>query len=80
MADTGVGLATDRQIGIQMQENGTDWVHIRGYEQRSERKVYLKDSSDHIIKRVKKPYIENQRNQSCLTPWRWKTTQGTSLN
>ena len=32
MADTGVGLATDRQIGIQMQENGTDWVQIRGYD------------------------------------------------
>ena len=27
MAETGVGLAqTDTQIGIQMQENGTDWV------------------------------------------------------
>ena len=43
-------------------------------------KAKVKDSSDHIIKRVKKPYIESQRNQSCLTPWRWKTTQGTSLN
>ena len=43
-------------------------------------KIKVKDSSDHIIKRVKKPYIESQRNQSCLTPWRWKTTQGTSLN
>ena len=27
MADTGVGLTqTDTQIGIQMQENGTDWI------------------------------------------------------
>merc|ERR1712131_341572 len=31
------------------------------------------------MQRVKKPYIESQRNQSCLTPWRWKTTQGSRM-
>lgn len=31
-------------------------------------------------KRVKKPYIESQRNQSCMTPWRWKNQDSRMYN